>query len=93
MLTDLKAAMATGSSDVDFTVYSAETAELAEGATSAVTRFTGVWSAGRNKAERRRAVGHDIYVKIRNDDAGEGWAFEFLGIEVNSFSGPRARQW
>jgi hypothetical protein len=93
MLTDLKAAMATGSSDVDFTVYSAETAELAEGATSAVTRFTGAWSAGRNKAERRRAVGHDIYVKIRNDDAGEGWAFEFLGVEVNSFSGPRARQW
>ena len=93
MLTELKAAMASGSDDVDFTVYSAETAELAEGATSAVTRFTGAWSAGRNKSERRRAVGHDIYVKIRNDDASEGWAFEFLGVEVNSFDGPRARQW
>ena len=93
MLTDLKAAMATGSSDVDFTVYSAETAQLAEAAASGVTKFTGVWSAGRNKSERRRAIGHDIYIKIRNDDNNEAWAYEFLGVEVNSFDGPRGRQW
>ena len=93
MLTDLKAAMATGSSDVDFTVYASETAQLAEASASGVTAFSGVWSAGRNKSERRRAMGHDIYIKIRNDDNSEGWAYEFLGIELNSFDGPRGRQW
>jgi len=93
MLTDMKAAIATGSSDVDFTVYAAETAQLAEASASAQTVFTGSWSAGRNKSERRRAVGHDIYIKIRNDDNNEAWAYEFLGIELNSFDGPRGRQW
>ena len=71
----------------------ASTAQLAEAAASAQTIFTGTWSAGRNKSESRRAVGHNIYVKLQNNTNSETWAFELLGIELNSFDGPRGRQW
>lgn len=90
MLTELKPTIATGSDDVTFNVHSAETAE---GAKAGSSKFNGDWVAGRNKSERRRTVGHDIFIKLSNNTVNEDWAYEFLGIEVDSLSGPRERQW
>ena len=91
MLTEMKAALGVGSEDVTFEVYSAETAQKAE--TSGSPKFTGTWSAGRNKSERRRAIGHDVYVKLKSPADAKAWSYEFLGLELNSFDGPRERQW
>lgn len=90
MLSELKAAIATGSNDVTFDVYAAETAEAAKAASS---KINGTWSAGRNKSERRRAIGHDIFIRLRNNTVSQDWAYEFLGVEIDSLTGPRERQW
>lgn len=91
MLTEMMAGIGTGSDDVTFDVYAAETAQAAEAAATA--KFSGTFSAGRNKSERRRAIGHDIYVKLSNTTDSEAWTYEFLQIVLNSFDGPRGRQW
>ena len=91
MLTELKGALGTGSNDVTFGVYGAETAQAAHALSSA--DFTGTFSAGRNKSERRRTMGHDIFIKLQNNSDNQAWSYEFLGVELNSFDGPRARQW
>ena len=90
MLTEMKAAVATGSNPVTFDVYGAETAEAAKAGSSKVS---GTWVAGRNKSERRRAVGHDLFIRLRNNTDAQAWGYEFLGLELNSFDGPRQRQW
>ena len=91
LLTELKPALGTGSNDVTFSVYAAETAQAAHASSSA--KFTGTISAGRNKSERRRATGHDMFIKLQNNTDSQSWSYEFLGIEVNSFDGPITRQW
>ena len=91
MLTELKTALGAGSNDVTFGIYGAETAQAAHALGS--PNFTGTFSAGRNKSERRRAMGHDIFIKLQNDSDNQAWSYEFMGVELNSFDGPRARQW
>ena len=90
MLTEMKPSMATGTDGVTFNVYAAETAEAAKAGSS---KFTGTWSAGRNKSERRRVAGHDIFIKLSNATVNQDWAYEFLGVELDSVTGPRERQW
>ena len=90
MLTEMKPAIASGSNPVTFDVYGAETAEAAKAGSS---KINGTWVAGRNKSERRRAVGHDLFIRLRNNTDAQAWGYEFLGLEVNSFDGPRQRQW
>jgi hypothetical protein len=90
MLRQLNAAFDTSSSDVDFAVYAGESSQTAKAATA---EFTGTWVSGRNKAEKRRATGHNLFIRLRNNTDDEKWMYEFLGIEIDSFDGPRARQW
>jgi len=90
MLTEMKGAVATGSNPVTWDLYAAETAEAAKAASS---KSNGTFAAGRNRSDRARVTGHDIFVRLRNNTSGQKFAMEFLGIELNSFDGPRARQW
>ena len=91
MLTEIKAALGTGSNDVSLNVYTGETAEAA--AASSTSQLAATVSAGRNKSERRRAVGHDMFIKLQNNTDSQSWSYEFLGVELNSFDGPISRQW
>jgi len=91
MLTEIKAALGTGSNDVALNVYTGETAEAA--AASSTSQLAATVSAGRNKSERRRAVGHDMFIKLQNNTNSQSWSYEFLGVELNSFDGPTSRQW
>ena len=91
MLTEMKCALGTGSNDVAFNVYTGETAQAA--AASSTSQLAGTFSAGRNKSERRRATGHDMFIKLQNNTDNQSWSYEFLGVELNSFDGPTARQW
>ena len=91
MLTEMKAALGTGSNDVAFNIYTGETAQAAHA--SSTSQLAGTFSAGRNKSERRRATGHDIFIKLQNNTDNQSWSYEFLGLEFNSFDGPIARQW
>ena len=90
MLRQLNAAFDTSSNDVDFAVYAGESSQTAKVATA---EFTGTWVSGRNKAEKRRATGHNLFIRLRNNTDDEKWMYEFLGVEIDSFDGPRARQW
>ena len=72
MLTEIKPALGTGSNDVSFSVYAAETAQAAHASSTA--QFTGTISAGRNKSERRRATGHDMFIKLRNNSDNQSWS-------------------
>lgn len=89
-LTELNAVLATGSNDLTFGVYAGESAEAAKASTVC---FSGDWSAGRNRSERRRAQGHAIFVRLSNNTNNETWAFEMLNAKAQSFSGRRGRQY
>jgi len=90
MLRELNAAFDTASNDVSFAVYAGESSQVAKAATA---KFTGTWVAGRNKSERRRATGHNLFVRLRNNTNSQKWQYEFMGVSIDSFDGPRARQW
>jgi len=90
MLTEMKGSPATGSSTVAWDLYAAETAEAAKAASS---KASGTFVAGRNRSDRVRVAGHDIFVRLRNNTVNQNLVMEFLGIELDSFDGPRARQW
>ena len=90
MLTEMKGAPATGSSTVAWDLYAAETAEAAKAASS---KASGTFAAGRNRSDRARVTGHDIFIRLRNNTSSQNLVMEFLGIELNSFDGPRERQW
>ena len=90
MLTEMKGAVGTGSNPVSWDLYAAETAEAAKAAAS---KASGTFAAGRNKSDRARVTGHDIFIRLRNNTSAQKFSMEFLGVELNSFDGPRARQW
>ena len=90
MLTEMQATLDTGSNDVAFSVYAAESAQAAKASSA---KFTGSFSSGRNKSERRRATGHNIFVKLGNSTSNQTFSYEYLNIGLSSFSGPRSRQW
>ena len=82
--------MATGSNPVSWDLYAAETAEAAKAASS---KASGTFAAGRNRSDRARVIGHDIFIRLRNNTSSQKFSMEFLGIEINSFDGPRGKQW
>ncbi len=86
LLDELQATLGVGSGDVTFEVFDGDSAEAAYNKTS--PRFTGTWSAGRNRSDRRRAVGHAIYLKLSHDTSGEGWSMEQLLAAIRE-TGPR----
>ncbi|MAH47363.1 hypothetical protein CMI37_16175 [Candidatus Pacearchaeota archaeon] len=73
---EIQSVLARGSDDVDFDLYRGVSAEQAYRNTTAT--FSGTWSAGRNRSERRKIRGRAIYLKMSNTSVGETWAFEEL---------------
>lgn len=90
MLTEMKGAVGTGSNPVAWDLYAAETAEAAKAGAS---KASGTFAAGRNRSDRARVTGHDIFIRLRNNTSSQKFSMEFLGLEIDSFDGPRARQW
>ena len=90
MLTEMKGSPSTNSSTVSWDLYAGETAEAAKAGSS---KASGTFVAGRNRSDRARVTGHDIFVRLRNNSSDQNLVMEFLGIEIDSFDGPRARQW
>ena len=90
MLTEMKGTPSAGSGTVSWDLYAAETAEAAKSGSS---KASGTFVAGRNRSDRARVIGHDIFVRLRNNSSGQNLVMEFLGMELDSFDGPRARQW
>lgn len=87
IVSELMCTLGENSSEVDWTIYSGDTAELA--LASSTVYSSGEWTAGRNIPEHRpasRAV--VVFIKIANG-AVTPWEFERLRIEITK--GDRAR--
>lgn len=68
-----------GSSNVTATIYRGDNAEDAYNSTAF---YTSTFVAGRNVAERKKAMGGGLYIKIGNNSAGQKWTFERAEVEI-----------
>ena len=82
---EIRTLLAKGSSDVTMSVFRGNSAEDAYNQTTAL--YTATLSAGRNVAERRRAQGHAIFLKLSNTTASQTWAMELLQAVFSETSG------
>jgi len=82
---EIRTLLAKGSSDVTMSVFRGNSAEDAYNQTTAL--YTATLSAGRNVAERRRAQGHAIFLKLANTSVGQAWAMELLQAVFSETSG------
>ena len=89
MLEEMVGTIAQGSGSVTYDVFVGNSAEDAYNRSTA--RFSGSWSEGRNKSERRRAQGKSIYVKVGNSDE-QGWALEDMTCFYREVGGPVTRR-
>ena len=88
ILSEISAIIANKSSDVSYDVYVGKTAEeiLSNlGTTSSGgeadgghIRFSGEFSPGKDRSDRRRATAGDIFIKLKNVTVAENWALERL---------------
>ena len=82
---EIRTLLANGSSDGTMSVFRGNSAEDAYNQTTAL--YTATLSAGRNVAERRRAQGHAIFLKLSNTTASQTWAMELLQAVFSETSG------
>ena len=85
-LEEMQPIIAEGSGDVSYAVYVGNSAHKAYN--QSTSRYTGTWSANRNKSERRAATGSAIYVKLSNP-ATTAWGMEGLRCQYREVLGPR----
>lgn len=71
--------LSSGSGDVTWGLYGADTVE---GVPSATAAASGTWSAGRNNNDRNRLRAGAHSVKLSNDAINVGWAVESTTIEI-----------
>ena len=89
LLEEMQATIAAGSGTVDYDIYVGDSSTDAYNRSN--SRFTGSWVAGRNKSERRRAQGREMYLKLSNTDE-TSWAIENLMCRYREVMGPAARR-
>jgi hypothetical protein len=82
-LDELQATLDNDSDQVEFEVISGRTYQDAY--ENATPDYSGRWGFGKNMADRRRASGRAIFVKISNDTTSASWAFESLLARVHPF--------
>jgi hypothetical protein len=85
-LEEMQAVIAEGSGDVNYAVYVGDSPHKAYN--QSTSRYTGTWTANRNKSERRAATGAAIYLKMSNN-AATAWAMEGLRCQYREVLGPR----
>ncbi|ANS05265.1 thrombospondin-like domain-containing protein [uncultured Mediterranean phage] len=85
-LEEMQPVIAEGSGDVSYAVYVGDSPHKAYN--QSTSRYTGTWSANRNKSERRAATGAAIYLKMSNS-AATAWAMEGLRCQYREVLGPR----
>lgn len=81
-LDELQCTMDNDSDHVRYDVISGETMQDAQENNPA---FSGTWGWGKNFAERRRATGRAMYVKIANNALNQSWSLESLYARVHPF--------
>lgn len=89
MLMELQCRLATGSSDVAYSLFTGDSDE--DAATNTTALFTGNWSAGRNTAERQKAVAQSMYLRLRNNTVSETWALEYVEAMLREVGRQRQR--
>lgn len=80
-LHELQPMLGASSDPVRLEVFDGASPEQAFGKTT--PRFTGRWTAGKNRSEQRWAIGNAIYLKLSNNDViPHGWQFEQLLAQI-----------
>lgn len=89
-LNEMIGTLADNSDYAYYEVYAAQGAEAAHD--RGTLFFSGVWDAGRNWPESRRAGGSAIYIKLGNDEVDSTWSYEtiYAAIEGVGIAGTRS---
>lgn len=85
LLKEVQAVLGSGSGDVSYEIYVADTAEEALASTPVAS---GTWSAGRNFSDAIRRAGYSAYIRLISSNP---WAFENCRVMVDAQGSVRRR--